>query len=305
MRKKISFLILSTSRKPARQFSIPSSFLKIFLAVCVAGFGYGIYDYVRLKQSAVQDLHKERIIAGQAEEIVTQRQQIQNFAREITRLKQDLVELNGFEEKIRIIANLQQEESQEGLFGVGGSLPEDLDASLALSERHNSLLREMHTQIEQIQDASQRQADSFDALLEDLQDQQNLLACTPAIRPTRGWVTSKFGYRQSPFTGLREFHKGYDIATRKGTPIVATADGVVSFAGSKGLLGQVVTVDHGHGMVTRYGHVSKVIKKRGEKVKRGEKIALVGASGRTTGPHLHYEVLLNGVPVNPEKYILN
>ena len=133
----------------------------------------------------------------------------------------------------------------------------------------------------------------------------DLLASTPAIRPTKGWKTSGFGYRVSPFTGLKEFHKGVDIATRKGTPIIASADGVVTFAGTKGMMGRVITIDHGHGMITRYGHLHKALKKRGDAVKRGEKIALVGSSGRSTGPHLHYEVLLNGLPVNPEKYILN
>jgi murein DD-endopeptidase MepM/ murein hydrolase activator NlpD len=135
------------------------------------------------------------------------------------------------------------------------------------------------------------------------------LASTPAIRPLSGdaksWVTSRFGYRKSPFTGRREFHKGLDIASRKGTPILATADGVVTFAGKKGLLGMTIVIDHGHGMKTRYGHNHELLKKRGDKVKRWEPIALMGSSGRSTGPHTHYEVHLNGIPVNPEKYILN
>ena len=120
-----------------------------------------------------------------------------------------------------------------------------------------------------------------------------------------GWTTSSFGYRISPFTGRREFHKGFDIANRKGTPIISTADGMIAFAGPKGLLGNMVAIDHGHGMVTRYGHIHEIIKKRGERVKRGETIALVGNTGRSTGPHLHYEVRLNGVAVNPVNYFLN
>ncbi|MBU4415374.1 MAG: M23 family metallopeptidase, partial [Proteobacteria bacterium] len=146
---------------------------------------------------------------------------------------------------------------------------------------------------------------SFESLFNNLEDQRNLLASTPAIRPTNGWISSKFGYRISPFTGFREFHKGLDIATRKGAPIVATADGVVTFVGVKGLIGKVIVIDHGHGMVTRYAHVHKALKKRGDVVKRGDTIALVGNTGRSTGSHLHYEVHLNGIPVNPAKYILN
>jgi len=94
-----------------------------------------------------------------------------------------------------------------------------------------------------------------------------------------------------------------DIATRKGTPIVATADGVVTFAGAKALMGRMIVIDHGHGMVTRYAHISKALKKRGDAVKRGDTIALVGNTGRSTGSHLHYEVHLNGIPVNPATYI--
>ncbi len=170
-------------------------------------------------------------------------------------------------------------------------------------------MRDMHEQIEQLSRASGSQQEEFESLLRSLEDQQNLLASTPAIRPisrsVKSWVTSKFGYRKSPFTGKREFHKAYDIASRKGTPILATADGVVTFSGKKGLLGNAIVIDHGHGMVTRYGHNYKLLKKRGDKVKRWETIALMGSTGRSTGPHVHYEVHLNGIPVNPEKYMLN
>jgi murein DD-endopeptidase MepM/ murein hydrolase activator NlpD len=96
-----------------------------------------------------------------------------------------------------------------------------------------------------------------------------------------------------------------DIANRHGTAVLATADGIVSFVGKKGAMGKVVVIDHGHGMISRYAHLNTSLKKRGDKVKRGDVIAQMGNSGRTTGPHLHYEVHLNGVPVNPAKYILN
>ena len=100
-------------------------------------------------------------------------------------------------------------------------------------------------------------------------------------------MTSRFGYRKSLFAGRRELHKGLDIASRKGTPILATAAGVVTFAGKKGLLGMTIVIDHGHGMKTRYGHNHELLKKRGDKVKRWEPIALKGSTGRSTGPHTH------------------
>ena len=184
-------------------------------------------------------------------------------------------------------------------------MPEALDTELEISKNHDGLLREMHVQVEQLEHVSIYQNKSFESLLEKLEDQRNFLASTPAIKPTTGWISSSFGYRKSPFTGRREFHSGLDIATRLGTPIVATADGVVNYVGRKGLLGNLVTINHGHGIITRYGHISKALVKRGAKVKRGETIALIGSTGRSTGPHVHYEVRLNGVPVNPKKYIID
>jgi murein DD-endopeptidase MepM/ murein hydrolase activator NlpD len=274
-----------------------------------AAVGYIVYDYYNLKGAASQHQNRELHISSQLEEIRHQRKQIQEFASEINSLKAKLLALNSFEKKIRIIANIEKPNESEGIFGVGGSIPEDLNAQIPLKEKHFGLMRNMHEQIEEIGRASAGQQEELESLLKSLEDQQNLLASTPAIRPLSGnskfWVTSRFGYRKSPFTDRRELHKGLDIASRKGTHIVATADGVVTFAGKKGLLGMTIVIDHGYGMKTRYGHNHKLLKKRGDKVKRWEPIALMGSTGRSTGPHTHYEVHLNGIPVNPEKYILN
>ncbi len=312
MRKKISFVILSSSGAPAKQVCTSKTTIHLFGVVLIAIFvavGYIIYDYYNLRETTAHLQNREVYLSSRMDEIHLQRQQIQKFASEINALKSKLLALSGFEKKIRIIANLEDANKSDNIFGVGGSIPDDLDAQLPLTEKHNSLMRDMHEQIEQLSRASGSQQEEFESLLRSLEDQQNLLASTPAIRPVsrsvKSWVTSKFGYRKSPFTGKREFHKAYDIASRKGTPILATADGVVTFSGKKGLLGNTIIIDHGHGMVTRYGHNHKLLKKRGDKVKRWETIALMGSTGRSTGPHVHYEVHLNGIPVNPEKYILN
>ncbi len=135
-------------------------------------------------------------------------------------------------------------------------------------------------------------------------NQKSLLSSTPSIWPTRGWVTSGFGFRKSPFTGLREKHEGWDIAARAGSKVRATADGEVVVEGREYGYGNMVEVDHGYGVMTRYGHNSKHLVKVGDRVKRGQVIALVGNTGRSTGPHVHYEVLLHGVPVSPKNYIL-
>jgi murein DD-endopeptidase MepM/ murein hydrolase activator NlpD len=305
MRKKISFVVLSNSGSSIKQFTISATFLRLFVFAILISLGTFTYDYYTLKTAGIDTLERDIRIANQSDEITHQRKQIQEFAEEISALKTMLVDLNDFEKKIRIIANIEKPDEQDSLFGVGGSIPEDLDAQMPLTQKHNSLLRGMHEQVEQLNLATINQEQSFESLFKYLRDQQNLLASTPAVRPTPGWTTSRFGYRTSPFTNRREFHKGYDIANRLGTPITATADGVVSFTGPKGTLGKMVVIDHGHGMVTRYGHCHKILVKRGDAVKRGDTIALLGNTGRSTGPHVHYEVHLNGLPVNPEKYILD
>ncbi len=307
MDEKISFYILNYTGKTVKQLAVSrrhlwivSGFLAFFLlitaAICV--------DYLNLKITFNKQEVKNTI-AKQSDEILNQRKQIQKFADEINSLKSSLVKLNTFEQKIRVIANIEQSSDQDSLFGVGGSIPEDLDSQLPLTEKHNSLLRKMHEQTRELNLASVSQEKVFESLYEGLKSQRNLLSSTPSIRPTDGWLSSGFGYRISPFTGLREFHKGFDIAGHKGTKIVATADGIVTFVGRNGSYGKMIKIDHGHGMITRYGHIQKTLKKRGEAVKRGDVIALMGNTGRSTGPHVHYEVLLNGLPVNPKKYILN
>jgi murein DD-endopeptidase MepM/ murein hydrolase activator NlpD len=131
------------------------------------------------------------------------------------------------------------------------------------------------------------------------------LAHTPSIWPTKGWLSRGFGMKYDPFTGYEQMHRGIDIANRRGTPVMATAAGRVKSVGTFGGLGKMVIVDHGYGFVTRYGHLSQINVKRGQRVDRGEVIALMGNTGYSTGPHLHYEVWRNGKILNPRDFILN
>lgn len=307
MNDKISFYLLSYSGKTVKQFALTRRRLgvivtcSIILLMVTAGI---FFDYFNLKIT-FNKKEIEKTISNQSSEILSQRKQIQKFANEINVLKSNLVKLNKFEKKIRIIANINNPSEKDNLFGVGGSIPEDLDPKLPLTEKHNSLMREMHEQARELSLASVSQEKVFESLINDLKRKRNLLSSTPSIWPTKGWLSSGFGYRISPFTGLREFHKGLDISSREGTKVIATADGVVTFAGRNGLYGNMIKIDHGHGMMTRYGHLEKMLKKRGDAVKRGDVIGLMGNTGRSTGPHVHYEVFLNGLPVNPQKYILN
>jgi murein DD-endopeptidase MepM/ murein hydrolase activator NlpD len=138
-----------------------------------------------------------------------------------------------------------------------------------------------------------------------LEDKHQRLESSPAIWPARGWLTSRFGDRISPFTGRRQFHAGIDIASGFGTDVIAPARGRVEFVGAKGPLGNLVVLDHGYGIRTQYGHNSRVLVKHGEVVERGQVIAAVGNTGRSTGPHLHFVVEVDGKAVNPLDYIFD
>lgn len=308
MRKRISFLIVGGTGSLLRHMTVPKS----LIYGCIAGFlaiffgvGYILYDYANLQRSLLAEAALERKIFLQQEEIADQKKQIQTFAKKINLLKTEFQKLSDFEKRIRTIANIEKEDEQEGFFGIGGFMEQDLDAELALEKSHNELIRLMHKQTGSLEVAVLDQKDNFEKLFDFLEQQIIKMGATPTIWPARGYISSAFGYRKSPFTGLRDFHKGLDIAAKSGTPVKATADGKVTFAGKKGSYGNFIVIDHGHGMVTRYAHMDTMAVKRGDRVKRGNIIGEVGNSGRSTGSHLHYEVHLNGVPVNPKKYILN
>ena len=139
----------------------------------------------------------------------------------------------------------------------------------------------------------------------ELAERLQLAAATPSISPVRGLLTSSYGYRSDPVTGQRALHRAIDISTSPGQPVKATAEGVVLRARRNGRLGNSVDLSHGHGVVTRYGHLASYDVEPGQRVRRGEVIGFVGNTGRTTGFHLHYEVRVEGQPVNPLAYILD
>jgi murein DD-endopeptidase MepM/ murein hydrolase activator NlpD len=128
---------------------------------------------------------------------------------------------------------------------------------------------------------------------------------TPFIKLTDGQVTSQFGYRKSPFSEKYEFHRGIDIGAPPGTPVFAVMDGIVISSETEGDFGYVLAVDHGKGMISRYAHIQKALKKTGDHIKSGDLIAVVGNSGKSTGPHLHYEILKDGMPVNPDRFLIS
>lgn len=308
MRKRIKIWFHAGSTSDIKEISIPKKVMTV-LTVCavffVAATCFVTYDYLRLKISSFNNASLQQQLTEKNDEIISQRRQIQSFAGEIEILKKQVENLSNFEDKVRLIADIKQTSDSSGLIGIGAIPKDELDPDLPLEQKHNTLIREMHEQVNLTNLAAKKQALDFENLIQQLEKKRNLLACTPSIRPVDGWITSKFGYRVSPFTGRKEFHSGLDIANKAGKKIIATADGTISYAGGKVYIGNLVVIDHGYGRVTKYGHLKKVLVKRGQKVKRGDVIGLMGNTGRSTGPHVHYEVRINGTPVNPTKYILN
>lgn len=138
-----------------------------------------------------------------------------------------------------------------------------------------------------------------------LLDKESFLRSTPTIMPTTGHLTSTYGPRMSPYAGRIKMHEGIDVGAPIGTSIVAPADGIVTFSGPKPGFGNFVQIDHGYGVETIFGHASSLIARKGQKVARGDRIAVVGNTGYSTGPHVHYEVRVNGTPVDPLYYTLN
>jgi len=308
MKKRIKIWFHSGATSDIREFSIHKAvagFIALIGIFAIAGASFIGYDYLKLKKILFNTAVLNQTVIEQNNEIKSQRNQIQSFAGEIEILKKQVDTLSIFEDKVRLIADIKQTSDSSGLIGIGGIPRDDLDQDIPLEKKHNNLMREMHQQVAQTNFAAKKQALDFEHLIKMLEKKRNLLASTPSIRPVDGWITSKFGYRKSPFTGRKEFHSGLDISNKSGTKIIATANGRVSYAARKMYIGNLVVIDHGHGRVTRFGHLKKILVKQGQQVKRGDVIALLGNTGRSTGPHVHYEVRINGTPVNPLKYILN
>ena len=229
-----------------------------------------------------------------------QQEQILQVSKKASALQQDLDSLRRAEDGLRAIVGAPpaaaDETVQEGTVSPTGG------------EQHTPTTADLSEALEMIEERLSTRRSSIDLLAETMRREfpgaasyasDSAPHTTPSIWPAAGYVSSPYGLR---FNGT-EFHQGIDIAADMGTPIVATADGVVTAAGWNGGYGNMVDVDHGGGIVTRYGHASAVAVTVGQQVRRGEVIAYVGSTGRCTGPHVHYEVRVDGQPVNPAGYL--
>jgi hypothetical protein len=311
-----------------RQISIPKTRVKkLAIAVVVAWVLMlaAAWDYWRLRADNVE-------LAGLRVEALEQREQIELFKNRLEQVDRQLSRVTELERKVRIIANLP------GAAGIGGEdlvelapagtdeialpvgVPVDeagLEGGVPKGQGGGTPLGSRDAwsdtgefgaldskAVEFVGDADLR-ASSLESLLAQLQNKRDKLVSMPSIWPARGWLTSRFGPRVSPFTGRRQQHSGIDIAAASGTSIFAPARGRITYAGSKGPLGNTLVIDHGFGVKTVYGHTQLFHVATGETVLRGQEIATIGSTGRSTGPHLHYTVEVNGKTRNPLDYIFD
>ena len=222
----------------------------------------------------------------------------------LSTLSDTLTRISQRDARIRVLANLEPIDPQVQAAGIGGptlaprpGLPSDgpaLRRSQDIRVDLNALIRRANLL-----------ASSFEEAKDSLASHSQRLAATPSIMPTQGWLTSAFSsMRDHPILHVARPHEGIDVTAPMGSPIEAPAAGVVSDAGWESGYGNTVTIDHGYGIVTKFAHASKLLVRTGQRVQRGQRIALVGNTGLATGPHLHYEVHVNGRPVDPLKYVL-
>jgi len=286
--KKYTLLIIPEGSHRVRRFALPRKSLIHLLIVCalvVSGLFAMTTDYIltNLDQAELVRLRE-----------VNQRQRsdLQRLVAGLEGLQKEMTLISQNDAKVRVMAQLTRPDT-DTLAGVGG--PPEIDNSDSFSEVQNRI-DEMRRDIDMRRE-SQEEIQGF------LNDQRSMLSAVPEGMPAKGWLTSSFGMRTSPFTGKQKFHEGYDIAARTGTPVYATADGVVSKAEIVPGYGKLVVIDHGYGYRTYYGHNSKFYVHTGDRIKRGDMIAAVGNTGRSTGSHVHYEVRRNDVPLNPKNFL--
>jgi murein DD-endopeptidase MepM/ murein hydrolase activator NlpD len=273
--------------------------LVLFLMVCaLAGLNIYLWDFYSRAFLLERELVETQRIARDSEA------QILSLAGKIRNLAANLARVQQFDAKLRVLMNIDSSASPQE-----DEIPPPQTAGLAnpvfLSQHRELFSRRLHRLVDDLSISVHLEEVEQESLLAFLRGNKDVLLSTPSIWPAKGYLTSGFGYRTNPFTGKSSMHQGIDISNRIGTPIWAPARGSVTFAGQDGAYGVSVIIDHGNDVITRYSHLQQALVKVGQSVQRGEVIASLGNTGRSTGPHLHYEILVKGVHVNPLRYIMN
>lgn len=257
------------------------------------------------------------------QELTSAREQTNEFSTALEDLKRRVLAMKEVNEKLRVMLGIEPLKPEDYLNGQGGeetpiveSQANDVGATeeteksdAKASDESKVLEKELAFKVQQkitwLQNEAVFQERTLEELTEAAKERSARWASTPSVWPVKGWITSGFGPRISPFTGQRAVHDGLDIGAPPSAPVYAPAGGHVVVTGFDPRMGYLVALNHNHGIETQYGHLAKILVKQGQKVKRGEVIGLVGSTGLSTGPHLHYMIKINKRPVNPQRYILD
>jgi len=303
--RTISVFFLTNDSSAPRRLRLSMGAAKALVAAAVVislAAVFVFYDYITLRGDSRELYRLKR-------ENATQKIELQSFSSRIRDIESQMARLEIFDKKLRIIAHIEPDAkfaAKAEVKGIGGGASaSNADYLLTPGAKVDELVSQIRSDLTGLEINAGSMESSLTGLREGLMKKSSLLASTPSIRPVKGWVTSRFGRRTSPFTGLIHSHRGMDIANRIGTPVVATANGRVTKVGRDANLGRFVKISHGYGIRTVYGHLSRTFVKAGQRVKRGQKVGALGNTGRSTGAHLHYAVAVNGTYRNPAKYILN
>jgi murein DD-endopeptidase MepM/ murein hydrolase activator NlpD len=228
------------------------------------------------------------------------------FAKEMIDTRETVKRVAEVDKQLRDLLQLKSRAAIIKYTGFGG--PSYIDSKLLEKEVKNGdeiiSRKSFELAVKYVDEQAHANEASFQEIVKYITDQRAKLTAVPSGWPIKGWITCGFGSRIDPFSGALSFHQGVDIANDLGTPIKATADGVINYAEfERGGYGNLVVINHGNGYITRYGHMQKYVCSPGQHVKKGQIIGYCGTTGKSTAPHVHYEVVLNSVGVNPVKYL--
>ena len=279
-------------------------FLLLFGLAGLSAYLWGFYTRALIFESELREADK--IIRAHDAQLLSLLGKLQS-------LEQDVARVQQFDAKLRVLMNVDPADAaaeaavDTGLIdnAASGVRGWGMNNPLLLSRHRELFMVRMHSLVDELTTNVRVEEVEQQILAGLLLENKDSLLSTPSIWPVRGFVTSGFGRRRAPLGGGSVMHAGIDISNRVGTPIIAPARGAVTFAGRDGAYGIAIILDHGNGIVTRYAHLNRALVVVGDYVQRGDVIGEVGNTGRSTGPHLHYEVRLNGTPVNPMRFILN
>jgi len=300
-RKKGCSGLISLNRKRFMGF-VATFMMAIPAAFLAAGYYIGAStskatpDDLQIAMHSELDAQRLRI----EEASQNARENMDALALRLGNLQAHVIRLDALGSRLTSIAKLDKGEFDFSHPPAQGGPSEDTNGHQAKSMSVPDFLKALDSLSTQLEDRNQQLS-----VLEDMMMNRNLQAeVVPAGRPiTRGWLSSYFGKRTDPFTGRRVHHSGIDFAGKLGSDVVAVAAGVITYAGRRSGYGNLVEINHGKGYSTRYGHNSEILVKVGQTIKKGEVISKMGTTGRSTGPHVHFEVMHNGRAVNPIKYI--